>query len=106
MPSPQRAGRPRYDNPCRLGQIPFPERLTVCGLAAGSSDMLSVPVLVPAVPGLKVTEIVQFVPASRLVPQVLVSAKSPLVVMVEIGTGVSPGLVRVTVWAPLVVPTT
>ena len=68
--------------------------------------MLSVPAFVPAVPGLNVTEMVQFAPASRVVPQVLVSVKSPLVVMLEIGTGVSPGLLRVTVWAPLVVPTT
>ena len=59
--------------------------------------MLSVPVLVPAVPGLKVTEIVQFAPASKLVPQVLVWVKSPLVVMLETGTGVSPGLLSATV---------
>ena len=68
--------------------------------------MLSVPVLVPAAPGLKVTEIVQFAPASSVVPQVLVSVKSPLVVMLEIGTGVSPGLLSVTVWVLLLVPTT
>ena len=68
--------------------------------------MLSVPVLFPVVPGLKVTEMVQFSPASRLVPQLLVSVKSPLVVTLEIGAGVSPGLLRVTLWAPLLVPTT
>jgi hypothetical protein len=67
--------------------------------------MLSVPDFVPAVPGLKVTEIVQFAPASSVVPQVLVSVKSPLVVMLETGTEASVGLVRVTVWALLVVPT-
>jgi len=59
--------------------------------------MLSVPVLFPVVPGLKVTEIVHFAPASRVVPQVLVSVKSPLVVMPEMGTGASVGLLRVTV---------
>ena len=68
--------------------------------------MLSVPVLAPAAPGLKVTDMVQFVPASRVVPQVLVSEKSPLVVMLEIGTGASPELLRVTDWALLLVPTT
>ena len=68
--------------------------------------MLSVPVLVPVFPGLKVTEMVQFAPASRVVPQVLVSLKSPLVVMVEMGTGASVGLLKVTVWALLLVPTT
>ena len=73
-----------------------PCRATVCGVPAGSSEMLSVPVLVPFAPGLKVTEMVQFAPASRVVPQVLVWVNSPLVVMLEIGTGVSPGLVRVT----------
>ena len=83
-----------------------PLSATVCGLPAGSSAMLSVPVLFPAAAGLKVTEMVQFAPASRLLPQVLVSVKSPLVVMLEIGTGVSPGLLSVTVWALLLVPTT
>jgi len=67
--------------------------------------MLSVPVLFPAAAGLNVTEIVQFAPASSVVPQVLVSVKSPLVVMLEIGTGASVGLVKVTVWALLRVPT-
>ena len=91
---------------CGLSQIPFPARLTVCELPAGSSEIVSEPVLFPAVPGLKVTEMVQFAPASKLVPQVLVSVKSPLAVMLEIGIGVSPGLLSVTVCTPLLVPTT
>jgi len=68
--------------------------------------MLSVPDFVPVVPGLKLTDIVQFAPASSVVPQLFVSVKSPLVVLLEIGTGVSVGLLKVTVWVPLVVPTT
>jgi len=67
--------------------------------------MVKVPVLVPAAPGLKVTDMVQSAPASKVVPQVLVWEKSPLVVMLETGTGASPGLVSVTVWALLLVPT-
>ena len=67
--------------------------------------MLSVPDFVPAAPGLKVTEMVQFAPASSVGPQVLVWVKSPLVAMLEMGTGASPGLARVMVWALLLVPT-
>lgn len=76
---------------------PFPLSVTVCGLLAGSSEMFSLPEFVPAAPGLKVTEIVQFAPASSVVPQVFVWEKSPLAVMLEIGTGASVGLVKVTV---------
>ena len=80
-----------------MGAALVPLSATVCGFSAGSSEMLSVPDFVPAVPGLKVTEIVQFAPASSVVPQVLVSVKSPLVVMLAIGTGASVGLLNVTV---------
>jgi hypothetical protein len=68
--------------------------------------MIRVPVLVPAAVGLKVTEITQLAPALTGVPQVSVWEKSPPVVMLEtISEGV-PLLVRLTVWAELVVPTT
>ena len=59
--------------------------------------MLSVPDFVPGFPGLKVTEMAQFAPAWRVLPQLLVSVKSPLAVMLEIGTGALPGLLNVTV---------
>jgi hypothetical protein len=59
--------------------------------------MLSVPDFVPAVPDLNVTEIAHFAPASKLVPQLLVWAKSPLAVLLEMDTGASPGLVSVMV---------
>jgi hypothetical protein len=56
--------------------------------------------------GLKVTLMVQFAPAARLVPQVVVSLKSavPLSETDEIETAVLPALVTVTDCAALVVP--
>jgi len=67
--------------------------------------MLRVPVLVPVAAGLKVTEIVQSAPGLRVVGQVLVWEKSPLAVMLEIVSETLLVLVRVTVWAWLLVPT-
>jgi hypothetical protein len=67
--------------------------------------MLSVPVLVPAATGVKVTEMVQSAPALKVVGQVLVWEKSPLDVMPEIVSETLPVLVSVTVWAWLLVPT-
>jgi len=68
--------------------------------------MLRVPVIVPADPDLKVTEIAQLAPALRVVPQVLVWENSPVAVMLEIVSEALPVLVSVTVWALLLVPTT
>jgi hypothetical protein len=67
--------------------------------------MLRAPVLVPADSGLKVTEMVQLAPAIRMVRQVLVWEKSPLIVILEIVTETLPVLVSLTVWARLLVPT-
>ena len=69
------------------------------------SEMLRVPVLVPAATGLKVTEIAQSAPALRVVRQVLVWEKSPLAAMLEMVSEPLPVLVSVTVWALLRVPT-
>jgi hypothetical protein len=66
--------------------------------------MLRVPVLVPVLTGLKVTEIAQLSPARTVVPQVLVWEKSPLAVRLEIVSGALPVLVSLTVWV-LLVPT-
>lgn len=55
--------------------IPVPLRLTVCGLFVPVSVTVSVPVREPKAPGVKVTEIVQLLPAARvegLTGQVLV----------------------------------
>jgi hypothetical protein len=69
------------------------------------SEILRVPVLIPAAVGLKVTEIVQLAPALTVVPQVLVWEKSPLGVMLEMVRVTVPVLARVTICAALVVPT-
>jgi hypothetical protein len=66
--------------------------------------MLRLPVLAPPAVGLKVTEMVQLAPPLRVVPQVLVSEKSPLAAMLEMVSEALPVLARVTVWALLLVP--
>ncbi len=83
---------------------PVPVRATVCGEPAALLMMLRVPVRVPAVVGEKVTEMMQFAPAATLVPQVLVSAKSPEAEMDVMFKAAWPELVKVTVWAVLIVP--
>ena len=50
---------------------PMPVNSTVCGVPAALSDTLSAPARVPPAVGLKVTDIVQFAPASTVFPQVL-----------------------------------
>jgi hypothetical protein len=52
--------------------VPFPVRLTICGLPATLSELLTVAVRVPAVGGLNVTLIVQLAPAASELPHVLV----------------------------------
>ncbi len=51
---------------------PLPLSEIVCGLFVALSVIVTTPVKVPVVVGLNVTEIVQFLPAWTLVPQVLV----------------------------------
>src|SRR5947209_2745903 len=51
--------------------VPVPVRLTVCGLSLASFVMLMAPVRVPVAMGVKVTLIVQFNPAAKVAPQVL-----------------------------------
>ena len=60
------------------GAVPVPVRETVCGLFAALSVMVSMPLRVPLAVGVKVTLTVQVVLGARLVPQLLVCAKSPL----------------------------
>ena len=63
------------------GLVPFPVRLTVCGLPPALSVTVKVPVRAPATVGVNVTLIVQLAPAASVAGQavvpVLVSAKSP-----------------------------
>jgi H2-forming N5,N10-methylenetetrahydromethanopterin dehydrogenase-like enzyme len=79
-----------------IGAMPVPVRLTawVAGLAL--SVMVTVPVLVPVVAGLKVTFKVQQAPAATLEPQVLVWEKSPLTVMLARLRAALPVLLSVT----------
>jgi hypothetical protein len=83
----------------------LPRRLTVCGLPAALSAIASVPLRKPPLVGLKVIDMVQFLPAAKVALQLLVCAKSPAVVMLAILSVALPVLVRVTGFAGLVVPT-
>lgn len=65
----------------------------------------SVPLREPALVGLKVTDIVQFLPGARLDLQLLVCAKSPVVAMLATLSVAFPVFDRVTDFAGLVVPT-
>ena len=59
----------------------------------------------PSAVGVKVTLTVQLVWAAKLVPQLLVCAKSPVVKMLVMLTVVAPVFVTVTGWDGLVTPT-
>ena len=83
--------------------VPTPVRLMVCGLPPPLSVMVTLPERVPTTVGVKVTEIVHLAPARTVLPQVLVSLKSPLAAMLVMLRVVVPVLVSVTVWAALVV---
>ncbi len=53
---------------------PVPVRVTACGVALSVATMLTAPVRVPAVVGVKVTLMAQLLLAPMLLPQVLVWA--------------------------------
>jgi hypothetical protein len=92
-----------------VAAVPVPVRLTVCGLPAALSEMLTDAVRVPAAVGVNVTLIVQLPPAATELPQVFVSAKSavlvPVMLMLVMLKLVLPVLLRVTLCARLVTPT-
>ena len=92
--------------------VPEPLKATVCGLPAALSVMDTLALRVPVAVGVKVTLMVQEAPAAsvlELLGQVLVCAKSPLLVPVRpillMVRAAVPLLVRVTVCAALVVLT-
>jgi hypothetical protein len=85
--------------------VPVPLKLTLCGLLLALSVRVSEPVRLAAAVGVKVTVMVQLAPAARLVPQVLVWAKSPLAVMLLRLKADWPVLDKVRVFGLLVVPT-
>lgn len=90
------------------GPFTVPFKATVCGLPVALSAMLMAAVRVPAAVGVNVTLIVQLASTANDAGQVFVSAKSPefgpVRVIPEIANATLPPLVKVTVWAALVVP--
>jgi hypothetical protein len=89
------------------GAEPEPDRLTVCGLLEALSAKVRVPVAAPTAVGENVTPTWQRAPAARLVVQVLIeTANGAAVVMEVIDSATDCTLVRVTVLAELVAPTT
>ena len=88
--------------------MPMPERLTL--LVARSETMARVPVRAPVVVGVKVTPTSQLEPtlSTPEVEQVVVvesTLKSPLALKLLKLSAADPVLVKVTLCAPLVVPT-
>src|SRR5438874_746877 len=65
------------------GAVPVPDTPEVWGLLLALSVTVSVPLRDPVAVGVNVTSIEQLAPAARLVPQLLVCAKSPLLVPVK-----------------------
>jgi hypothetical protein len=82
------------------GAVPVPARAAVWGLFGALSVMVRVPDLAPEAAGVNVTLIEQLAPAAKLVPQVFVCEKSPLLVPVKVM------LVRVSAAVPLLVSVT
>ena len=89
--------------------VPVPVSATVWGEPVTSSATLIAATKLPADGGVKVTEIVQLLPAESMLVQVVVSAKAlafvPVMVMPEMLSGAVPLLVIVTGCAVLVTPT-
>ena len=88
--------------------VPVPLRLTVCGLPAALSAIVSVALLVPVAVGVKATLTVQLPLGATAEPQP-VRAKSPLLVpdtvRLLMPRGAAPTLVTVTLWGALAMPT-
>lgn len=86
--------------------LPVPCRADACGLLLALSLMLNCPVLVPVCVGVNVTPIVHFPLAARLAVQVVAeTAKSPVVEIAMPVIATVWSLVKVNVFAALVVPT-
>lgn len=94
--------------PVMVDAIPVPDSVTDCGLPVALSATESEAVRVPDAVGVKVTMMLQVLPAAREVPHTFVWEKSPaLVPMMEMPVMLSAALplfVRVTVCPMLVVP--
>src|SRR5436305_136269 len=83
--------------------VPAPESVTLCGLPAALSVIVTAPVRVPVAVGVNVRLMAQFAPAASDVPQVVVCAKSPMAAMPVMVRAVLPVFESVTVCAALVV---
>ena len=88
----------------RVKSSPEPDTATVCGLLLASSATLRVPDRLPTAVGVKVTLMVQLAPAPTELPQLLVCAKSPVVLMFEIVSTPPLEFDNVTACDVLVVP--
>jgi hypothetical protein len=89
--------------------LPVPNNPTQCVPPKALSRMATCPMRPPAAVGANVTSIMQLAPALSLLPQVLVSLKSPALTpptsMEKRAIGAVPALVSTTVCAGLEVPT-
>jgi hypothetical protein len=87
-----------------IGAVPVPVSETVCGLPEALSVTVTEPDRVPMVAGVKVTLIVQVAPTASVVPQLFVSAKSPVIVIPEMVNGAVPVFESVALCVGLAVP--
>ena len=87
------------------GAVPLPERPMLVGPFGSLVETVSVPLRDPLAVGAKVTFTAQVAPAARLVPQLFVCAKSPLVAIEVIDADAVPVFFTVTACGALVVPT-
>ena len=96
--------REMESNPVRL---PVPDKLTVCWMVLALSVMVRLPVRVPRLLGVNVREIVQLLPAAKVLGdngQVDVCAKSPELLIPDIESGTVWLFVTVTLFAALIEP--
>src|SRR5208282_288314 len=75
---------------------PVPDSVTECGLPAALSETVRLPLRVPSAVGVKTTVIVQAAPADRVLEQLLVWLKSPLIWRLLTVKVAFPAFVRVT----------
>jgi hypothetical protein len=85
--------------------MPVPVRLTVWTVGLALSVMVRAPVLVPVAVGRKLTAMLHEAPAATLAPQLLVSEKSALGLMLLMLSSAVPIFVSDTVWGLLLVIT-
>lgn len=88
-----------------LVEVPVPVRLTVWLAGLALSVTVKVPAVIPAAMGLKITAMLHEAPAATVEPQVLVSEKAPLPLMLLMQSSAFPVFFSVTVWGLLLVNT-